>query len=265
MWQSTFVDSHGLKLHLTRTGGDKPALVLAHGFSDDGLCWTPVARALEDRFDVVMVDARGHGRSDGPEGGYGPADQAEDLAGAIVALGLERPLILGHSMGALTALTMASLHPELPGAILLEDPPAVWNATGTEDEAWLSGFRSWVVGLKRHTRDELIAQQRAETPHWGDDEVGPWADAKLRLSFNVLSRGRSLTPEQIQGLRRVVCPALLITGDPALGAIVDAAAAESLRALLPQLDVAHIAGAGHSIRRDQLAAYMAALERGLAA
>ena len=57
---------NGLKLHYTRTGGAKPPVVLAHGFSDDGLCWTPVAEALAADYDVVMVDARGHGRSAAP-------------------------------------------------------------------------------------------------------------------------------------------------------------------------------------------------------
>lgn len=46
-WRSDFVETNGLKLHYTRTGANsgKPPVVLAHGFSDDGLCWTPVAEA----------------------------------------------------------------------------------------------------------------------------------------------------------------------------------------------------------------------------
>ena len=104
----------------------KPPVVLAHGFSDDGLCWTPVAEALEADYDVVMVDARGHGRSDAPEQGYGSAEHANDLAGVIAALGLQRPAVLGHSMGAVSTLALAGLYPDLPRAILLEDPPPWW-------------------------------------------------------------------------------------------------------------------------------------------
>ena len=80
-WQSGDVEANGLRLHYTRTGGAKPPVVLAHGFSDDGLCWTPVAEALEAEYDVIMVDARGHGRSEARERGYGSAEQAEDLRG----------------------------------------------------------------------------------------------------------------------------------------------------------------------------------------
>ena len=86
----------GLKLHYTRTGGNRPALVLAHGFSDDGLCWTRFAEALEETYEVIMVDAYGHGRSGERETPYGPVEQAADLVGVIKGLGLERPLILGN-------------------------------------------------------------------------------------------------------------------------------------------------------------------------
>ena len=57
-WQSGFVETNGIRMHYTRTGGDRPPVVLAHGFSDDGLCWTPVARAREADYDVIMRDAR---------------------------------------------------------------------------------------------------------------------------------------------------------------------------------------------------------------
>ena len=80
-WQSADVAANGIRLHYTRTGGDGPPLVLAHGVTDDGLCWSPVAAALEPAYDVIMVDARGHGRSEAPEHDYDPMTQAADLAG----------------------------------------------------------------------------------------------------------------------------------------------------------------------------------------
>ncbi len=87
-WQTGFIQANGLRQHYTRNhgsahsggppgGGDKPSIVLAHGFSDDGLCWASTAERLAETYDVVMVDARGHGRSDAPEQGYGPEVQAD--------------------------------------------------------------------------------------------------------------------------------------------------------------------------------------------
>ena len=260
-WQSGDVTANGIRVHYTRTGGARPPLVLAHGFSDDGPCWTPVAEALAADFDVVMLDARGHGRSDAPEGGYDPATQAADLAGAVSALGLRRPPVLGHSMGAATALALAGLRPDVPGAILLEDPPAWWlpapPAGAPSDEERRAQRRAWIAGLQRKSREELIAEQRAATPGWSEAELGPWADAKLRLSPNVLNRADpAASLDWPATLRRVACPALLITADPARGAIVTEEGAAALRALVPQLRVAHIPEAGHSIRRDQFGRYL---------
>src|ERR671933_1978140 len=116
-WQSDTVEANGLRLHYTRTGGAKPPVVLAHGFSDAGLCWTPVAEALEAEYDVIMVDARGHGRSEAPEHGYDALTLATDLYGLITTLNLRKPIILGHSMGARTALVLAGTYPDTPGAI----------------------------------------------------------------------------------------------------------------------------------------------------
>ena len=98
-WQSGDVTANGIKIHYTRTGGGKTPLVLNHGATDNGLCWTPVARALEADYDVTMPDARGHGLSAAPEEGYGAGEQAADLAGLIEALEIERPAVGGHSMG----------------------------------------------------------------------------------------------------------------------------------------------------------------------
>jgi len=258
VWQSGDIEVNGLRLHYTRTGGDKPQVVLVHGFSDDGLCWTPVAEALEGEFDIIMVDARGHGRSEGPEQGYGPEDMAGDLAGVIAGLDLDRPAVLGHSMGAATALMLAGTRPHLVRAILLEDPPAWWVASAAPEsdaQRW-AGMRARMIERKRKTREELIAEQRALSPSWSEAELGPWANAKLRFSFNALDHVGPGTMEWQATLRGITCPALLITADPALEAIVSEQDAAAMKALVPQLSVAHIPGAGHNVRREQFARYM---------
>jgi N-formylmaleamate deformylase len=266
-WQAGYVEANGLRLHYTRTGGARPAVVLAHGLTDDGLCWTPVAEALAGAYDVVMVDARGHGRSDAPEQGYGPAEQADDLAGAIAGLGLVRPAVLGHSMGAATALVMAGTYPDAVGAILLEDPPAWWVDRPPDGADADAERRAWMSGLKRATREELLAQQREETPGWSEAELGPWADSKQRFSCNLI-RGFGTPPagglDWPATLGRIACPAQLITGDPALGAIVTEEDARALTALVSGLRVAHMAGAGHNIRRDRLEPYLGVVRAFLA-
>lgn len=278
--QAGDVHANGIRLHYTRTGGDHPPLVLAHGVTDDGLCWTPVAHALQEEYDVIMVDARGHGRSDAPETGYDPATMAADLRDLITRLELHKPAILGHSMGAATTLVLAGSYPDVPGAILLEDPPGWWaaadpvlgaadQAAGTRasavihgrnpDDERMIGMQAWLADLKRKTRDQLIAEQRAATPGWSVAEIEPWADSKLRVSPNVLRVLDPATPRSVDWpsvLRRITCPALLITADPARGAVLNEAGAAALRTLVPQLEIAHIERAGHNIRREQFERFM---------
>lgn len=86
-----------------------------------GACLSPLARSLEDDFDVVMPDARGHGRSSAPSEGYLYSHHAEDVHGLIEALELSDPVLLGHSMGGMTATVVASqLGSALRGVILVD-------------------------------------------------------------------------------------------------------------------------------------------------
>jgi len=260
-WKSGYVEANGTRLHYTRTGGDLPALVLAHGFSDDGLCWTPVAQALEADFDIVLLDARYHGRSAAPAQPCQASVMADDLAGAIQALALRRPIILGHSMGALSALIVAGRYPALPRAVALEDPPPDWaRVRGPAASGdWLAHNRAWIAGLQQQTRAAIVAAKHLESPTWPLDELGPWADSKL--SFNP-AYFEHVQPPQLDGqelLARITCEVLLITADPGLGAIVSDEQAAAFGAAVPQARRAHIPGAGHNVRREQFAAYMAAV------
>ena len=101
----------------------------------------------------------------------------------------------------------------------------------------------------------MIAHQHAQSPTWSEAELGPWADSKLRLSFNVLRRGKPAPVDWPAIVQRITCPTLLITADPEKGGLVtpEAAAAFKTRAAGA---VAHIGGAGHNIRREQFARYM---------
>lgn len=263
-WLEGDIDVNGVRIHYTRTGGDKPQFVLAHGFSDDGLCWTPVAEELQVDYDVVMVDARGHGRSAAPDDGYDPRTQAQDLLGVIEGLGLSKPFVLGHSMGAVTTLMLAAMQPDIPRAILLEDPPAWWIPPPEDNEEIntrnAADFTSWITELQSKSREELISEESARNPRWSQAELGPWADAKLRFNVGALAavagRNPAKTVDWEAFLRRITCPVLVITADQTLGAILPPTAVGMLRTWIPQMRVSHIAEAGHSIRRDQFNAYL---------
>jgi len=256
-WNTGDIGVNGVRLRYIRTGGNKPPVVLAHGFSDAGLCWTPVAQALEADYDLVMVDARGHGFSDAPETGYTLPEMASDLQGVITSLGLVRPAILGHSMGGGTTLALAGLYPNVPGAIILEDAGAL-NASDfpRRQEGEDNPFRARLSWLQTKTRDELIAEMRASSG-WPDAELEPWADAKLQFNMRAAQFNPTYGITWTELLPRITCPALLITADLDRGAIVRPEMAAAMQQQMPQLQIAHISGAGHSIRREQFDGYIA--------
>lgn len=252
-WKSGFVEVDGLRLHYTRTGSDgtRPPVVLAHGYTDDGLCWTPVAQVLEADYDLIMVDARSHGRSESVTAAYGIQDLASDLRGVILGLGLQRPALLGHSMGGRTTLALAGLYPDVPGAILLEDADALGIAAASQavDEERRARIRTDLEALQLQTRADLLASIRQQQT-WSEAEYATWADAKLRLN----PHGLDLLNTGIDWplvLPRITCPALLMIADPDRGAMISEQRAAEMRSLIPHLQVAHIAGAGHSIHREQ--------------
>jgi N-formylmaleamate deformylase len=261
-WSEGQVYTNGVNLHYYRTGGDKQPVVLLHGFTDNGLCWTRVARDLEQDYDVIMFDARGHGLSDGPSNGFTQNLMTEDAANIIQTLKLERPLLLGHSMGAAVTARVAAYHPDLVRAIALEDPP--WHDFKPQRATTLGGnkafsFEEWITGLKTQTREEIIADGKKSNPSWPEEEFGAWADSKKQLSMDVFKGGpnfegwREIVP-------RITCPTLLITGDAARGAIIDPEDVREIEHLWHNGKVLHIGGAGHNIRREQYAPYIAAVK-----
>ena len=257
------MQAHGINIHYYRSdGGNKPSILLLHGLSDNGLCWSRVAHELEGSYDVVMTDARSHGRTGGIETGFSIMILADDVAAVIQALGLENPYLFGHSMGARTAATAAANSPDLVRAVVLEDPPFVERLPFQTKEGQAGRQRwQWVFDLKALPREERIARGFALNPNWAEEEIIPWADSKAEVQTAVLERGgagESYPWREV--VARIECPILLITGDPESGAIVTPEVPQEAAHLWKQGEVVHIAGAGHNIRRDRYDEMMKAVK-----
>ncbi len=265
-WIASSVTANGINVHYYRTGGDKPPLVLAHGLTDNGLCWAPLVRVLEADYDCILVDARAHGYSDAPANGYTNDDHAADYAGLIQVLGLDRPAIIGHSMGGGTAAQLAASYPGLLRGAVLEDPP--WRPQGhastPEDRrAHAEAWRADVLANQSRSLATLLAQGRQQRPIWSDAELDQWAPAKQQLSPLVLDYARYPSKPWWEIVAQITCPTLLVIGEGE-GAIVDAATAAQISTINPKICVASIAGAGHSIRREGFADYVATVSSFLA-
>ncbi|OQA44844.1 MAG: N-formylmaleamate deformylase [Chloroflexi bacterium ADurb.Bin325] len=265
-WQSADVQANGLKIHYYRTGGRGPVVVLFHGITDNGLCWTPVARALEAEYDVVMPDARGHGLSDDGND-YAPESHAADAAALIAALGLDRPVIGGHSMGGLTATLVAARYPGAARGVILEDP--AWSRGETAEmqqarPAFLAEWRQRLAKQQAQSPAELLAQARRDNPTWPAAEWEPWVEAKHQVRLSVLDYIGGLRPNWQDLVADIAIPGLLITGDPEKGVIISPEWAAEAAAIWPDLEVVQIPQTGHSIRREGFDAYVKAIKTFLA-
>jgi pimeloyl-ACP methyl ester carboxylesterase len=264
-WTDGYVSANGIRIHYWRTGGAKPALVLAHGSSDDGLCWTNLARELTDRYDVIMFDARGHGLSDPPAAADTADVQVEDLAGLIAALKLEKPTLMGHSMGSASVAWFAAKYPDVPKAVILEDPalvrPAAAAAPGGATPPSVEERRARILERNNMSEAALVADCMKNSPKWGQAECETWAPSKRRHHPDTVRVNNALRPPMRELLPKITAPTLILKAD-AQGE--QRAQNEEVAKLLPKGRLVHIAGAGHNVRRENKAQTLEVLNAFLA-
>lgn len=239
-----------------RVGKGHPSVVLIHGFSDDGTCWPRLVADLAADYDLILPDMRGHGRSVrvAPDTA---ADLAGDVLTLIVALALERPVLLGHSMGASIAAEVAARSPQSVRALILEDPP--WRDgenLAAQEEAARVHYQQWIAFAQSQSVEALVEQVRAQHPTWDESEFLPWAESKHRLDPHFLDMPMPWWRPWRETAAAITCPLLLITGEVEAGAIVTPDVAREVLHLLPQAEVAALRGAGHSVRREAYADYL---------
>jgi pimeloyl-ACP methyl ester carboxylesterase len=119
------VERDGVGLNVEERGSGDPPVLLVHGIACDRRHMEPVAAHLAARHRTLAVDLRGHGRSDAPDGPYDVAAHVDDLAAVCGALGVVRPVVVGHSLGGLLTVALAAARPEIPGAAAVLDAPVV--------------------------------------------------------------------------------------------------------------------------------------------
>lgn len=265
-WTQNDLLINGVRLHYYRTGhGDKPPLVLVHGFSDNGLCWTPVARDLEAEYDLIMPDMRGHGLSERVQPGD-TVDMAADVAGLIRTLGLARPIVVGHSMGAMITYQIGVRFPELASALVLEDPPW-WLSPQAQSlppsRPAENPVAQWAKSLANRTLEELLVQYRKEHPNWPEELLRPMCESKKQLDQTIVDiltdRMHSQEVHWLTTIQQIAHPMLLFAANPQLGGIVTPEVVAKVRELNPKVRIVSIPDVGHLIRFDQYTAFMDAL------
>ena len=241
-WNSEVCETNGISIHYLRTGGAKPPVVLLHGLMGSGACWTPLARALEGEFDVVMPDARGHGGSSAPHHGYRYDDLASDVVGLIRGLSLSRPVLLGHSMGGMTAAVVAGRGAGILRGLILVDPTFLSPERQREVcDSDVADQHRRALGLQK---SDLVAQARARHPHRSPEIIELQAEARLNTRMGPFDVLTPPNPEYRDVVSAIDVPSLLVIGD---SPVVTLEMATELRSLNPRVRIEQVQGAGHGL------------------
>ncbi|HEX2814636.1 MAG TPA: alpha/beta hydrolase [Sphingopyxis sp.] len=245
-WRSGTCHANGIDIHYRRTDAGKPPLVALHGLIGSGACLLPLARTLEKNFDVILPDARGHGGSSAPDRGYLYGDLAGDVLALIEKLALPAPVLVGHSMGGMTAAVAASTSGSTLTALVLIDPTFISPAW--QQEVHESDIAAEHRQLLLSTRDELITAARLRSPNRSPGLIGHLVDARLRTSPSAFEVLTPPNPDWRDLVRTLTVPTLLLIGDRG---VVSLETARELQSLNPLLRYELIADAGHGLPYDE--------------
>jgi enterochelin esterase family protein len=288
-WSDGYVYANGIRIHYYRAvpATGKPVIVMVHGVTDIGLCWTTLTWKLQDSYDIYMLDTRGHGLSDP----FTAADDADTLIKDVVevvrALGLEKPILMGHSMGAATVMRVGAEYPDLAKAVIMLDPglprsgggrgrgavppaaargargdagargpgrgtpPAASQATDRLSIS-MSGDPERLVTQNNYRFDDLVATGRRQNPKWDIVDVQYWALSKKQYHGAYSSEMFAVMSGSMRtgdSLAKIPVPSLILKADTSPEG---RKANEEAVSGMERVKLVHIDGAGHNLHHDEL-------------
>ncbi|MFI9024546.1 alpha/beta fold hydrolase [Streptomyces sp. NPDC053560] len=194
---------------------DAPPAVLLHCLGEDGEDWRGVVGQLATTHRVYALDQRGHGKSDWP-GEYGFERWRDDAIGFLRELGLDEVTLIGHSLGAVTALLLAAERPELVNRLVVEEaaPPLPADPPQEVPEAppGTAAF-DWAA------KAAVVGERNAPDPRWWD------------------------------GLARITAPTLVIGGGA--DSHIPQEQLARMAELIPHAELVTIDGAGHLVHEER--------------
>lgn len=247
------LDREGIKIHY-EVHGDGPPLILTHGYSSTSAMWREQIAPLSKHHRLILWDMRGHGQSDYPEdpGAYSEALTVADIAALLDAVGAERAIVGGLSLGGYMSLAFYRAHPERVRALLIIDTGPGFKKDDTR-EAWNRRALDTAEQLEREGLNVLKSGSRERSTVQHRDARGLALAARGMLTQRD-ARVMELLPE-------IKVPSLIVVGADDTPFL---AASDYMAAKIPGARKVAIPNAGHAVNIDQPQAFIAAVEPFLA-
>ncbi|GAA4557184.1 alpha/beta fold hydrolase [Pseudonocardia xishanensis] len=195
-----YVDVNGIGLYVETHGSGRP-LVLLHGGLMSGEMFAPILPALTETRQVITVDLQGHGRTADIDRPLSPATMAADVAALIEHLGLDRPDLVGYSLGGGVALHVAAQHPALIGRLVLTSvyirSDALDPAIAAQQSQVNGAAAEFMIGTPPHELYQRVAPRPEDFPRLLD-KLGGWMADEFDYT------------DEIRGLRM---PTLIMAAD----------------------------------------------------
>jgi pimeloyl-ACP methyl ester carboxylesterase len=256
--EDRFVEANGMRLHYLDWGNPHlPDMLLLHGGAQSAHSWDFFALAMRDHFHIVAVDQRGHGDSDWSEdGAYDTAFHVDDMAAFTTAIGLDRFVLMGLSMGGRNAYGFAARHGDRVDRLVIVDVGPDVKAEGRRHiQEFLEGtdtfdtFEWLVERVHEYNPRRPVEQIRGSLiNNLKQLEDGRWTWKHDRRRGIRRDRGGEMNEEAWRDLAQVAVPTLLVRG--AESYILSEETAARMRTVLRDSNFVEVPNAGHLVPSD---------------
>jgi len=265
-----FIDVGGLSLHYVDWGGaGRQPMILLHGIGRVARTFDHVAPHFSEDYHVMAVDMRGHGDSGwDPDGGYLVEDYVSDIEAMVEQLGLENLVLWGNSTGGRVAQVFAGKHPELVGALIVEDvgperPASIANSLAERIRREQAGWDS---------EDALLDQLRRSSPRTQPEVLRAYAhygstvraeDGRTIFKRDPRINDGFVVTDLWRFVRAIRAPTIYVLGGAST--IVSADTQRELLATLPDVRIEIMPGLGHYPSEESPADFLAIVDPFLSA
>jgi len=259
------VENGSVTLHVG-IAGDKssPPLLLMHGITVSHATWDWFIPKLAERYRVLALDFRGHGKSGRTPGDYQPQAFVTDAVAVLEELADGPAVLLGHSLGGMTGAALMQQRPDLVKAAVLEDPPLSSMETGSaiQSNPMLDAFRLMRATVpelqKNNVPPEAIAGTMATMPSSSGQPMGQLihAEAILVMARALLELDATVLDPILDGTAKnsfdptqpIEVPTMIVSADPAMpDALATPDVVNPIMEISPQVEHRAIPGAGHLV------------------